>query len=124
MSPKLIEPGSGTERTREIAIGNEEFLIGRGTDCDLRLREEDISRHHCLIHVRQKEMTLSDLGSSNGTFVNGQPVHSQARLKSGDEIQLGEKVRFVVDLGDVPGGVLKPEIDPQSLTRKLNKRKK
>jgi pSer/pThr/pTyr-binding forkhead associated (FHA) protein len=120
MTPKLIEPAAGAERTREVSIPKEEFLIGRGMDCDLRVNDEDISRHHCLIRVRAQEAILSDLGSSNGTFVNGKRVLSQVALHSGDEIRLG-KYRFLVDLGDKPGGVYKipEETDPLAATRKI-----
>ena len=104
MTPKLIEPGVGPVRTREISIPKEEFLIGRGADCDLRLNDEDISRHHCMILVRGQEATLSDLGSSNGTFVNGKRVLSQVALASTDEIRVGG-CRFLVDLGDTAKGV-------------------
>jgi pSer/pThr/pTyr-binding forkhead associated (FHA) protein len=120
MTPKLIEPAIGVERTREVGIVKEEFLIGRGLDCDLRVNDEDISRHHCMIRVRGPEATLSDLGSSNGTFVNGKRVLSQVALASGDEIRLG-KYRFLVDLGDKPEGVYRmPEgTDPLAATRKM-----
>ncbi|HWY85870.1 MAG TPA: FHA domain-containing protein [Gemmataceae bacterium] len=121
MNPKLIEPAVGAERTREISIPREEFLIGRGSDCDLRVNDEDVSRHHCLIRVRGQEATLSDLGSSNGTFVNGKRVLSQVALVSGDEIRLA-KCRFLVDLGDKPEGFFKmpAATDPLAETRKIN----
>src|ERR1700693_2597180 len=121
MTPKLIEPAVGLGRTREVNIGKEEFLVGRGPDCDLRVNDEDVSRHHCLIRVRGGEATLSDLGSSNGTFVNGKRVLSQVALVSGDEIRLA-KCRFLVDLGDKPEGVFKIPTAPDPLadTRKLN----
>jgi pSer/pThr/pTyr-binding forkhead associated (FHA) protein len=124
MTAKLIEPGVGLERTREIAIPKEEFLVGRGSDCDLRVNDEDVSRHHCLIRVRGQEASLSDLGSSNGTFVNGKRVLSQVALNSGDEIRLG-KCRFLVDLGDVPGGVADVQSsDPLAVTRRLDKKER
>jgi pSer/pThr/pTyr-binding forkhead associated (FHA) protein len=121
MTPKLIELSVGTERTREISVPKEEFLIGRGPDCDLRVNDEDISRHHCLLRVRHGETTLSDLGSSNGTFVNDKRVLSQMTLSSGDEIRLG-KCRFVVDLGDNPEGASRvPDAtDPLAVTRKID----
>jgi pSer/pThr/pTyr-binding forkhead associated (FHA) protein len=123
MTPKLIEPAVGMERTREITVPKEEFLIGRGSDCDLRVNDEDVSRHHCLIRVRGPEATLSDLGSSNGTFVNGKRVLSQVTLVSGDEIRLG-KCQFLVDLGDRPEGVSMPQVtDPLAATRKINLKK-
>ena len=125
MTPKLIEPAVGVERTREIAIPKEEFLIGRGSDCDLRVNDEDVSRHHCLIRLRGQEATLSDLGSSNGTYVNGKRVLSQVTLASGDEIRLAN-CRFVVDLGDKPEGFFKmPEAgDPLAATRKIDARER
>ncbi len=121
MTAKLLEPGVGTEGTREISISKEEFLIGRGPDCDLRVNDDDISRHHCLIRLRGNEATLSDLGSSNGTFVNSKRVLSQVALASGDEICLG-KCRFFVDLGDRSEGVhkLPDKSDPLAVTRKMN----
>ena len=120
MTPKLIEPAFGAERTREIPLQADEFLIGRGPDCDLRVAEYDVSRHHCLIRRRGSEVTLVDLGSANGTYVNGQRVLSQAPLHSGDEITLG-KCRFIVDLGDRPEGVALPPVmdDPLAVTTRM-----
>jgi predicted component of type VI protein secretion system len=97
MRPKLIEPGG--DREREIVIQGQEFLIGRGADCNLRLAVSAISRHHCLLRFQGAEATLSDLGSSNGTFVNDKRVRSQVALHTGDEIRVGS-CRFVIDLGD------------------------
>lgn len=99
MMPKLIEPGDAAHQTRETPIRGTEFLIGRGNDCDLRLRDPNISRHHCMIRVRPDEVTLRDLGSSNGTSVNGTRIIGQVVLQSGDEIRLGE-FRCFIDLGD------------------------
>jgi predicted component of type VI protein secretion system len=97
MRPKLIEPGG--DRAREIVIQGQEFLIGRGADCNLRLAVSAISRHHCLLRFHGAEATLSDLGSSNGTFVNDKRVRSQVALHTGDEIRVGS-CRFLIDLGD------------------------
>ena len=96
---RLIERGATAAQTREIAINQAQFLIGRGSDCDLRLRDKAVSRHHCIIRLAADEVTLADLGSSNGTFRNGQRVRSQATLQSGDEVRVGD-FRFEVDLGD------------------------
>jgi pSer/pThr/pTyr-binding forkhead associated (FHA) protein len=99
MTARLIEIGVQGNRTKEFLLGGEEFMLGRGRDCDLRLRDASISRHHCMIRMRRHEATLVDLGSSNGTYVNGNRVISQAALKSGDEITLGE-FHFHIDLGE------------------------
>jgi pSer/pThr/pTyr-binding forkhead associated (FHA) protein len=99
MKARLVERGTTAEQIREIPMHEEEFLIGRGADCNLRLRISSISRHHCLIRLGTNEATVVDLGSSNGTYLNGQRVRSQAALRNGDEIQVGT-CRFVVELGD------------------------
>lgn len=120
----LIERGPLPEQTREIPITQEEFLIGRATDCDLRLRMTDVSRHHCIIRVRPDDVTLIDLGSSNGTFVNGQRIRSQAALHSGDEVRLGNAT-FVVDLGDRETVELKlDEVDPLARTQVVREKGK
>ena len=53
-------------------------LLGRGTDCDLRLVDPGVSRHHAELRVEDDQVVLVDLGSTNGTFVNGQPVRRVA----------------------------------------------
>ena len=118
---RLIERGSTTGQTRDIPITEAEFLIGRGADCNLRLRETAVSRHHCTVRVAGDEASVVDLGSSNGTFLNGQRVRSSAPLKSGDELKVGSST-FVVDLGDPEGKKLDvPDVDPLAGTIKLPK---
>jgi pSer/pThr/pTyr-binding forkhead associated (FHA) protein len=131
MSIRLLEPGQGGEHIREIPIGRDEFLMGRGSDCDLRVHDTAISRQHCLIRVRDQEVTITDLGSSNGTFVNGTRVLSQIALHTGDEIQIGPSL-YLVDLGDDPDWAEKQfgiepnaksttlRMPPKELAKKLN----
>jgi pSer/pThr/pTyr-binding forkhead associated (FHA) protein len=118
---RLIERGADATQTREIPISQSEFLIGRAADCNLRLRVSAISRHHCLIRVSKDEVLVVDLGSSNGTYVNGQRVRSQAPLHSGDELRLGTS-SFRIDLGDGSGIALGAEsVDPAAATQKLRR---
>jgi pSer/pThr/pTyr-binding forkhead associated (FHA) protein len=108
-------PGQG----REIAVSSQEFVIGRGQDCDLRLADDDVSRHHCSIHSSGDEPLLLDLGSANGTYLNGRRVRSQSVLASGDQIALGTH-SYVVLLGDdEPPSAEAPEIDPLRVTRRV-----
>jgi pSer/pThr/pTyr-binding forkhead associated (FHA) protein len=99
MKAKLIDLCGG--HAREILVNTEDFLLGRGEDCDLALHDAEVSRHHCTIRIRGGEATVSDLGSSNGTFVNGTRIVSQAIVRTGDELKLGT-FRFLIDLGDDP----------------------
>jgi pSer/pThr/pTyr-binding forkhead associated (FHA) protein len=99
MRARLIERGGKDAETREYPLTQPEFLMGRGADCDLRLRSSSMSRHHCIIRTGPDGVTLVDLGSSNGTYLNGERVRSQAALKTGDEVRLDQYL-FLVDLGD------------------------
>jgi pSer/pThr/pTyr-binding forkhead associated (FHA) protein len=123
MKPRLIERGEKVEQTRDIPLTQAEFLIGRGPDCDLRLRVNSVSRHHCIIRLAPDEVTVVDLGSSNGTFVNGQRVRSQTTLRTGDELQVGTN-RFVVELGDKQGIEFDTAVgaDPFATTMKFPKK--
>src|SRR4051794_39727992 len=64
-------------------------IIGRGVEADVRLIEEKMSRKHCRLVVENGLTYVEDLGSSNGTYVNGLPVERQ-KLNDGDKIQIGE----------------------------------
>ncbi len=75
------------------------FLIGRTADSHLYLPEDRFfSRHHCLLEITPPHCRLRDLGSTNGTYVNGLRV-AEADLKSGDRIQGGETV-LLVEVGE------------------------
>ncbi len=79
-------PGPDEQRTYELQTPV--TLLGRGTDCDLRLVDPGVSRHHAELRVENDQVVLVDLGSTNGTFVNGQPVRRVA-LSDGTHVSLG-----------------------------------
>lgn len=85
---------TSVNRVFELRCGR--LRLGRASDCDLRTSNICSSRHHCDLIVRNDRLFVRDLGSTNGTFVNGQPVEF-AELKVGDVLSVaGES--FMLDL--------------------------
>jgi hypothetical protein len=73
----------------DVLALSEEMVIGRHHGCDLQLENRSVSRRHAALRLRDGVWMLEDLGSTNGTRLNGRPVLSAAVLP-GDEIELGE----------------------------------
>ncbi len=90
--------------------------IGRSRNCEVMVADPSVSRNHALITVDGDRITVQDLSSSNGTFVNGNRVENEVVVRSGDEIMVGESRLWLVaegvehstrlvDLGDVAAAV-------------------
>lgn len=90
---------------REFELLREKTTIGRGPDNVLRVPSADVSRAHCEIVKRGDKLLLRDLGSSNGTLVNGKKA-AEAELKAGDRLDVGP-AKFVVQVDGKPA---KPEL--------------
>lgn len=69
-------------------------VIGRGTDANVRLPDREISRRHCQLELRDGTPAIQDLGSTNGTYVNGRNI-TDAPVMPGDRVQLGN-ILFLV----------------------------
>ena len=69
-----------------------ELVLGRGTQSGVRVEDDGISRRHARFFLdHEDEFCVQDLGSSNGTFVNGEEIKKSVRLKNGDKIRVGSK---------------------------------
>lgn len=96
--PLVLTQISGPGRPRRIRLlPLEEAVFGRDDDCQVILDEDPVSRRHARILFADLKPQVLDLGSTNGTFLNGKQVH-RALLKNGDRIQIGGSV-FQVALG-------------------------
>lgn len=90
MVTKLVV-ASGKSAGRSIAIKRNKLLIGRAEECDVRPLSEEVSRRHCAVTVGPADVWVEDLGSRNGTFVNGTRIEAKTRTKvaDGDLIRVG-----------------------------------
>ncbi len=90
-----------SDTTHQLDIG--EHLLGRSADCRVHLNSPEISRHHARLRVRAEGVDLEDLGSGNGTMVNGRRVTGAAPLTGGDIIGVGDfTFRLELVRGQVP----------------------
>lgn len=76
-----------------------ELIIGRGAELDMVLVEDMVSRKHARLVSANGNLTLSDLGSTNGTFVNGEKI-KQTKLRVGDRVLVGTSILKLVDVQD------------------------
>ena len=98
--PLFFPPGSGTS-----------FTIGRVHDCDLRIENMSVSRLHARLNRSEDGWLLSDLGSHNGTRVNGRLVREPVPVRAGDLVQFGSAT-FVIQ---TPSPALRPPEPPTPL---------
>jgi hypothetical protein len=73
-----------------IRLGDGVTTVGRHDDCQLRIKSSQVSRRHCELFEKKGLLLVKDLGSSNGTFVNGKKVVDQRVLEPGDELTVGQ----------------------------------
>jgi pSer/pThr/pTyr-binding forkhead associated (FHA) protein len=89
--------GRSANTTLKLADGV--TSVGRHDDCWIRIKSSQVSRRHCEIFESGGKLTIRDLGSSNGTYVNGKRVLGQQALTTGDELTLGAVTLRVAKLG-------------------------
>jgi pSer/pThr/pTyr-binding forkhead associated (FHA) protein len=92
----------GQPQGKLLVFPSGEYVIGRGDECHIRPNSSWVSRQHCILHVSEESVTLKDLGSTNGTLVNGRRVMGERQLSDGDHVQIGPLVfKLSVALVDV-----------------------
>jgi Domain of unknown function (DUF4388)/FHA domain len=76
-------------------VADKQVVVGRSSDLDMVLVEDMVSRKHARIALQQDQIWIEDLGSTNGTFVNGEKIKRQ-RLKEGDRVLIGTSILKVI----------------------------
>jgi len=98
-APKTNEGGGYRvcAEERHVLLGEGEVVIGRSSYCSLVLDNETLSRVHASLRVVDDGIELVDMGSSNGTFVNGVAIKGPTRVRPGDDILLG-KTKITIEV--------------------------
>jgi len=108
MEAKLVVV-RGRPLGKELHLSEGEFLIGRGKDCKLRPNSELVSRHHCCVTLDERKVFVREMGSTNGTFVNGKRIEDEVEARNGDMVTVGP-LTFAVC---VTGAVVEREPEPE-----------
>lgn len=90
-------------------LENKETVIGRASDCDVSINDSRISRHHLQITIEGNQASIEDLGSTNGTFVNGERVKKRV-LANGDQVHISSDTLFKFALGGEAEQILLKEM--------------
>ncbi|MHC4576227.1 MAG: protein kinase domain-containing protein [Planctomycetota bacterium] len=106
MPPNYVLLVSSGKLRREIAVGEEPVVVGRGPTAKVRLPDDYCSREHGKFTNRNGELFVEDLGARNGIFVNGERVLLDVQLSDGDEIRMGRTVITVRKTSGVPAPVV------------------
>lgn len=88
---------SGPSAGTVYALEGEQITIGRESSNEISVNDAEVSRRHARLTFQGGKFVLEDLGSTNGTFVNGQRLTGPRVLKSGEVISLGEQIVFVYE---------------------------
>jgi ribosomal protein L40E len=93
--PALVVRSGGGRAGETFHLDREQTTVGRSPDCDIFLDDVTVSRKHAVVKRSQEKLTIEDLGSLNGTFLNRRRIES-GDLADGDELQIGKyKLTFL-----------------------------
>jgi len=97
---------SGKHAGKKVKLLPGEVVVGRDEAAKLRIASSDVSRQHCKLVVTEESITVVELGSRNGTFIDGVPIHRSQVLESGSTLTVGP-MTFRLEGGTPP--TRKPE---------------
>ncbi len=86
----LIYP-PGAEMGKRWKLTNDEIVIGRGSDCDIQIDRDSVSRKHARVFRSENQWLVEDLGSTNGSYINDVPIQ-RSPLKDGDFVKIGSAI--------------------------------
>ena len=92
---------------KSFSLPDSTTVIGRRHDCDLCIPLKTVSRRHCQLNQNKEAITIRDLGSRIGTFLNGKRI-DEATLKAGDYIRIGPLI-FLLQINGQPEKIVPPK---------------
>ncbi|HZT81775.1 MAG TPA: FHA domain-containing protein, partial [Gemmataceae bacterium] len=101
MKLSLTVLSAGKMEGKEIPIRLAQFVIGRDPQCHLRPASPVISKRHCALLVRGEKAFVRDFDSTNGTFINGEPIKGEVEVRNGDRLKVGP-VEFRINVEASP----------------------
>lgn len=91
-----VRPPESDGKAIEARFGRrEEIIIGRGVDCDVVIKDAKASRRHCRLTRRSEGFALEDLGSKNGTWVDGKRIAEQVLLRPDQTFKVGDTIFYL-----------------------------
>lgn len=108
---------SGPNPGTVYALDGDQLTIGRDSSNEIAVNDAEVSRRHARLTFQGGKYVLEDMGSTNGTFVNGQRLTGPRVLKSGEVISLGEQIVFVyeaVNSADPGATIVSPRSVPEA----------
>ena len=108
----------GNPAGKRITLTLPAFRIGRGETCHLRPNSERVSREHAEFLLNNNILQVRDLGSRNGTLVNGKPIEETVTLARGDTVQVGPLTFAVAFDGDHSPEAASPAAEPEEKAEK------
>ena len=108
----VLEVVKGLTPGRKFLVEGQHAVLGRHPDCDVVLDVAAVSRHHAKIIHETGRYFLEDLGSRNGTFINGQMIHGRAALQEGDQVGICDLAfHFHLDQDEPTGSIMPLLVD-------------
>ena len=111
MKLSLVVRATGKMEGHVLPITLSQFVVGRDPQCHLRPASPMISKRHCAVLQRDGKAYIRDFGSTNGTFLNDQPVKDEVELHHSDRLKIGPlmfEVRLVEELAGMKAATPKP----------------
>ena len=82
----------GLDLGRKFDLIKSHTIVGRSSKADIQIDQESISRHHAKLINRDGKVTIEDLGSTNGSYVNDEPVGGEFMMRNGDLVKIGRTI--------------------------------